>query len=171
MQDNIWEMTEDISWKMMRIAVCKRLDCFIVHSPLPKTKMGFLSAVLCSMCMWEEDVCLCVCVFPHFDLSWEFYPTELQFHSPYAIVIALVQCWFFIRHLFPESPGSFSFIRPSLERQYRASCRRVPADKTSFQSELSDKWAELRSLRGFGKKCCRLPVCLPLSCAHEYVSI
>lgn len=107
-----------------------------------------------------------VCVFPQFDPSCEFYPTELQrigpvihlLHGPYAIVIALVQCWFFIRHLLPKSPGSFSFIRLSLERQYRASHGHAygPSRQNFIPEWASDKWAELRPMRGFGKEWFRL---------------
>lgn len=120
-----------------------------------------------------------VWVFPHFDPSCEFFPTELKqsgpvihlFHSPYAIVIALVQCWFFIRHLFPMSPGLFSFIRPSLKRQCKASrCHWVPPGKNSFYSERVisrqnwDHWGDLR------RNSAVLSLCLPLSSAYKYIS-
>ena len=127
-------------------------------------------------------MCVCVCVFPRFDLSHEFYPTELQhrgpvihlFCSPGAIVIALVQCWFFIRHLFPKSPGSFSL----LDRVWkdnskpRATMPRSPSRQNFIPKWASDKWAGQRPWRGFGKEWCRLSSCFHLSRSYkECVSI
>lgn len=144
-------------------------DCFIMLSCLEKKTMRafsvwhYLKWVLpCVKGYVGMCVRVCVWVFPHFDLSCEFYPTELQhsgpvihlFHGPHAIVIALVQCWFFIRHLFPKSPGSSSFIRPSLERQYKASCCHVesPCRQNFIPEWANDKWAALKPLRAFGKE-------------------
>lgn len=135
----------------------------------------------CGMTLWVLKCVsgyISVWVFPHFDPSCEFFPTELQqsgpvihlFHSPYAIVIALVQCWFFIRYLFPMSPGWFSFIRPSLKRQCKASRCPVPPGKNSFYSEWVisrqnwDHWGDLR------RNSAVLSLCLPLSFAYKYIS-
>lgn len=91
-------------------------------------------------------VVMYVDVFQIFYLSCEFYLTELQrigpvihlFHSPHAIVIALVQCWFLL-DTFSQSPQAHF---PLLDQVWKdntephvAAVHGVPPGETSFQSE------------------------------------
>lgn len=156
-------MIEDI---LMDIST--RLDGLIVFWPKDKP-------IRCFLCVASERL-ICkrapLCAFFHFNISCGFYPTGWRckgsaihlFGGLHAFVIALVQCWFFIRHLFPKSPGSFSFIRPTLERQYKALCHRVPEDTTSFQCEHGEKGQEPNPGRESEQECCRLLLCLELNC-------
>lgn len=137
-------------------------DCFIMLSPLDKTicalTVAWLWVVKC------VNGYISVCVFPHFQVRHSGSVIHL-FHSPNAIVIALVQSVFcFIRHLFLMSSGLFSFIRASLERQCKAArCHWVPPGEISFHSvrvisrQSWDRWGDLRWDAG----------CMPLSCFYS----
>lgn len=165
-----WYLTNDrrhVARRGKLLFISTRGDCFIVCHLWMKPFV--LSNRIWRRVLKSILTCLSayiVCVFPHFDPSCEFYPTELRrigpvihlLHGPYAIVIALVQCWFFIRHLLPKSPGSFSFIRLSLERQYWASHGHAygPSRQNFIPKWASDKWAELKPMRRFGKEWFRL---------------
>lgn len=87
--------------------------------------------------------------------SWPRHPSVSK--SLHATVIAWTQVLnfiiFFIRHLFPKSPGLFSFIRPSLRRQCKASqCCSRPKAQIHFMVSRWKVTMELRPKRRFKKK-------------------